>query len=201
MLRFPAVIFLASLGWAGSVAADPCMAIPDVGPTPSNLSPGSEFRGVVAYVGDGDSFCVALGPQPDAWVEVRLSDFYAPELTAAGGPEAKAALEDAVLWKRATCTAENRTYDRIAARCTVEGRPVPELLRAAGIKEGGVGRQARPYRPVVALSTVPVSRGSFRNCAAARAAGAAPLYRGQPGYGAHMDGDGDGVACEPFRRR
>lgn len=41
---------------------------------------------------------------------------------------------------------------------------------------------------------------AFRNCAAARAAGAAPLYRGQPGYGAHMDGDGDGIACEPYRR-
>lgn len=42
---------------------------------------------------------------------------------------------------------------------------------------------------------------AFRNCAAARAAGAAPLYRGQPGYGAHMDGDGDGVACERYRGR
>lgn len=46
----------------------------------------------------------------------------------------------------------------------------------------------------------PVSN-PYRNCAAARAAGAAPLYRGQPGYGAHMDGDGDGIACEPYRRR
>ena len=36
---------------------------------------------------------------------------------------------------------------------------------------------------------------------AAWAAGAAPLYRGQPGYRPEMDGDGDGVACEPFRRR
>ena len=45
-----------------------------------------------------------------------------------------------------------------------------------------------------------VSIWSYRNCAQARAAGAAPLYRGQPGYGAHMDGDGDGVACEPYRR-
>ena len=46
-----------------------------------------------------------------------------------------------------------------------------------------------------------LSYGAFRNCAAARAAGAAPLYRGQPGYGAHMDGDGDGIACEPYRHR
>ncbi|MEU5844242.1 DUF1524 domain-containing protein [Rhodococcus sp. NPDC047139] len=36
----------------------------------------------------------------------------------------------------------------------------------------------------------------FENCAAARAAGAAPLYAGQPGYRPKMDGDGDGVACE-----
>lgn len=36
----------------------------------------------------------------------------------------------------------------------------------------------------------------FENCAAAREAGAAPLHKGEPGYGAHMDGDGDGVACE-----
>ncbi|MFD1814741.1 GmrSD restriction endonuclease domain-containing protein [Rhodococcus gannanensis] len=36
----------------------------------------------------------------------------------------------------------------------------------------------------------------FANCAAARAAGAAPLYAGRPGYRAEMDGDGDGVACE-----
>ena len=36
----------------------------------------------------------------------------------------------------------------------------------------------------------------FENCAAARAAGLTPLYRGSPGYGAHLDGDGDGVACE-----
>jgi hypothetical protein len=29
-----------------------------------------------------------------------------------------------------------------------------------------------------------------------RAAGAAPLYRGQPGYSSRLDRDGDGVACE-----
>ncbi len=36
----------------------------------------------------------------------------------------------------------------------------------------------------------------YANCAAARAAGAAPLYRGQPGYRPALDRDGDGVACE-----
>lgn len=37
---------------------------------------------------------------------------------------------------------------------------------------------------------------AYPNCAAARAAGAAPLYRGQPGYSSKLDRDGDGVACE-----
>jgi hypothetical protein len=37
---------------------------------------------------------------------------------------------------------------------------------------------------------------SYASCAAARAAGAAPLHRGEPGYRSSLDGDGDGVACE-----
>lgn len=36
----------------------------------------------------------------------------------------------------------------------------------------------------------------FRNCAAARAAGRTPIIAGQPGYGRHLDRDGDGRACE-----
>jgi hypothetical protein len=38
--------------------------------------------------------------------------------------------------------------------------------------------------------------GAYANCSAARAAGAAPVRRGDPGYGRHLDRDGDGVACE-----
>lgn len=36
----------------------------------------------------------------------------------------------------------------------------------------------------------------YANCTAARAAGAAPLYRGEPGYRSGLDRDGDGIACE-----
>lgn len=38
----------------------------------------------------------------------------------------------------------------------------------------------------------------YSGCNEVRAAGKAPLYRGSPGYGEHMDGDGDGIACEPY---
>jgi hypothetical protein len=37
----------------------------------------------------------------------------------------------------------------------------------------------------------------YPRCAAARAAGVAPIYRGSPGYREGLDADGDGVACEP----
>lgn len=38
----------------------------------------------------------------------------------------------------------------------------------------------------------------YEDCDAARAAGAAPLHRGDPGYRPELDRDGDGVACEPY---
>lgn len=37
---------------------------------------------------------------------------------------------------------------------------------------------------------------AFANCAAARAAGRAPVRRGEPGYGPHLDRDNDGIGCE-----
>ena len=37
----------------------------------------------------------------------------------------------------------------------------------------------------------------YPGCNAVRAAGKAPLYRDQPGYRPEMDGDDDGIACEP----
>jgi hypothetical protein len=36
----------------------------------------------------------------------------------------------------------------------------------------------------------------YKSCAEAKAAGAAPLHRGDPGYRSGLDRDGDGVACE-----
>jgi endonuclease YncB( thermonuclease family) len=68
----------------------------------------------------------------------------------------------------------------------------------------------RQFAPPLVRAAAPVRRSSafsqstavwFRNCNDARAAGAVPLYRGQAGYRPQMDGDGDGIACEPYRGR
>ena len=122
---------------AGPTLADPCKAIPDKGPMPAYLSPGATFSGRVVYVGDGDGLCVAVGQGPETWVEVRLEDFYAPELHEPGGPEAKSALEGLAMGRRAVCVADHQSYDRVVARCSIGGRELGDLMRSAGVAEGG----------------------------------------------------------------
>jgi len=53
-----------------------------------------------------------------------------------------------------------------------------------------------PLAPLPLVPPPPQSSVYYPNCKAARAAGAAPIYREQPGYRPGLDRDGDGVACE-----
>lgn len=41
----------------------------------------------------------------------------------------------------------------------------------------------------------------YSGCREARAAGDAPVYAGSPHYAPWLDGDHDGIGCEPYRRR
>ena len=130
----------AFMALATPAMADPCKAIPDKGPAPAWLAPGSEFSGRVTYIGDGDSLCVAVGPGAAGLVEVRVADFYAPELSAPGGAQAKAALERIAMGRRVSCAADHQSYDRIVAWCELEGVSLGDRMREAGIREGGRGR-------------------------------------------------------------
>ena len=66
---------------------------------------------------------------------------------------------------------------------------------------GGGATAAPASAPATTRSSAPPSRPSggsvyYQNCSAARAAGAAPIRRGEPGYASKLDRDNDGVACE-----
>ena len=61
---------------------------------------------------------------------------------------------------------------------------------------GGAAPARYDLAPSSAQTLRPSGGGTFRNCSDARAAGAAPVRRGDPGYGRHLDRDGDGVGCE-----
>jgi hypothetical protein len=61
-----------------------------------------------------------------------------------------------------------------------------------GASTGGGRAPARDYQ----LMGAGTATRRYANCTAARAAGAAPVYAGTPGYGPHLDRDGDGIGCE-----
>ena len=78
---------------------------------------------------------------------MRLADFFAPELNE-GGSAAKAALERLAMNRAIVCVPQRgfngdiRTWDRIVARCQIGNRSVGDLMRGAGVREGG-----RAYQP------------------------------------------------------
>jgi uncharacterized protein with LGFP repeats len=69
-----------------------------------------------------------------------------------------------------------------------------------GYIEWSAATGARVNSPIVPVVAPPPptapSATYYANCDAARAAGAAPIYRGEPGYRSALDRDADGVACE-----
>jgi hypothetical protein len=76
----------------------------------------------------------------------------------------------------------------------------PEPLDPANLPDCAENDKSTPctYHDSPLVLTPETSQPSvyYPNCAAARAAGAAPLWRGEPGYGTHLDRDGDGIPCE-----
>jgi hypothetical protein len=71
------------------------------------------------------------------------------------------------------------------------------LRDSAVVSVGSVATES-PLPPESTTRPAPWSAWDvyYENCDAARAAGAAPVYAGDPGYGSHLDRDGDGVGCE-----
>lgn len=140
-LALTSAVLIAGVLTATAAQADPCAA-------PVNTyKAGTEITGVVRYVGDGDSLCVGSSRDPKTWIEIRVADFYAPELNSAGGRDAKRALERAAMGREAVCTVQRgnngRTYsyDRLIAVCRVGGLSLGDSMRRAGVSEGGNGRR------------------------------------------------------------
>ena len=60
----------------------------------------------------------------------------------------------------------------------------------------GSGTRTRVGMRALSMSGVEGESTYFPNCSAARAAGAAPVRAGSPGYSRKLDRDGDGIGCE-----
>lgn len=119
--------------WTKEAAAIAPLTVADCrAPLPDQ---GAHFEGEVSYVGDGDGLCVGF---EKGGVLVRLHDFRALELNQKGGAGAKRVLRDIALGAYVRCESFGSAgYRRVSAVCRIDGESVGDLLRKAGLEEGG----------------------------------------------------------------
>ncbi|SDX55378.1 Excalibur calcium-binding domain-containing protein [Geodermatophilus africanus] len=122
--------------------------------------------------------------------------------TAAAAAQARIEQQSLTITQRAT-DLDQREQDLIARESAVRAAEQAATSRtgtsssssssssSSGSVSSGAGNAsvAEPEPQVSAIA-------SYANCTEARAAGAAPVRVGDPGYGRHLDRDGDGVGCE-----
>lgn len=102
----------------------------------------------------------------------------------------------------------------VAAPPAPQAVPAPQPLVQAPPPTAAPAPRVAPAPPVkpeppvapaprVAPTPVPETQAGesssavyYKNCTAARAAGAAPIHKGEPGYRSALDRDGDGTACD-----
>jgi endonuclease YncB( thermonuclease family) len=171
---------------------------------------------LVTRVIDGDTIELRNGEA------VRFVGIDTPERGECGYAEATANMERLVLGKRVrlTMSDEDRDkYDRLLRYVDVGRKDagLNQINRGFAIarydSRDGYGYHPRENKYIAADKATPdfqctpapkpnphpapeQQSAYYENCTAAREAGAAPVYRGDPGYGSHLDRDGDGVACE-----
>jgi hypothetical protein len=92
--------------------------------------------------------------------------------------------------------AEHDAIARVLGSCPGQRLPVDTTHAPTRVDQ----HVTEPSHPTAAASSQPRSLvgGStyYQNCDAVRAAGAAPIHVGDPGYSRKLDRDGDGVGCE-----
>nr|WP_236783109.1 DUF1524 domain-containing protein [Arthrobacter sp. QXT-31] len=89
----------------------------------------------------------------------------------------------------------------VAAPAPAVAQPEPVVAAPAPVAPAPAAAAPAPA-PVVSAPVMPAPLSAapaaayYANCSAAKAAGAAPLYVGSPGYRPALDRDSDGIACE-----
>ncbi|KFK87781.1 hypothetical protein IX27_17915 [Streptomyces sp. JS01] len=91
----------------------------------------------------------------------------------------------------------------VTVTATPEPAPTVTKVKKVRVTVTAAPPEPKPAKKPVARDDSSGSNGGsggtstyYQNCDAVRAAGASPIRSGQPGYGPHLDRDGDGVGCE-----
>ncbi|GAA1422826.1 excalibur calcium-binding domain-containing protein [Agrococcus citreus] len=154
---------------------------------------GSEFDARQQAV--AEELGAALIAQERAETEARDLEREVRELEPQAGEveTLQASLEDE---RAAVVTMQQERDDALAAVAELQSRIASLEADAAAVpaRPAPVAQPQPAAQPAPAAA--PAAAAHYANCAAARAAGAAPLRAGSPGYRSGLDRDGDGVACE-----
>ncbi|WP_314172839.1 excalibur calcium-binding domain-containing protein [Streptomyces winkii] len=144
-------------------------------------------------------------PRRPAWARKRvllpglfLTWFFGFALGTAGESGSAAPEERAV----ASATPRPTATATVTETAAPEAEPAPTVTETEKVKvRTTVTVTAKPHDNGTSGSGSGSGSGGsgsvhYGNCSEARAAGAAPVHRGEPGYGRHLDRDGDGVGCD-----
>ncbi|MDT0200721.1 DUF1524 domain-containing protein [Nocardioides sp. AE5] len=96
----------------------------------------------------------------------------------------------------ATSTPQPKATAKASPKPKATQAPKPKATSKASPKPKPKATPTPKPKPKPKPTPTPTVPKVFKNCTEARAAGAAPVYRGDPGYGKHLDRDGDGIGCE-----
>ncbi|HLU54059.1 MAG TPA: excalibur calcium-binding domain-containing protein [Pseudonocardia sp.] len=205
-----AIIVFAGIVGAGEPAATAASSatstVPTTAPTtttpaattssaPVAATPDERFAAAVAATGEllevGRSICGSIGVP--GVTHAGLVD----ELAASRWG---AALAEAVVTSAEVNLCPDRRFvaaapQPLAQPAPAQAAPAPAAPARPEPREQGTRRPETRTQQAPEPKKAP-SKRSFKNCTEARAAGAAPLYAGEPGYRGALDRDKDGVACE-----
>ena len=91
--------------------------------------------------------------------------------------------------------AERVAIERVLSGCP--GQPLPTPAQVTPPPTDPRAPVGQPPTPAPGPGSGAAAWSApYVNCDAARAAGAAPVHRGDPGYASHLDRDGDGTGCD-----
>lgn len=190
----------------GSDAADRAATVESATPTPTptptdpTQKPCATEAATQEY--DGVTFVCALGEEDGGfiWLSQEEADRYAAERAAVAKAAAdKAAAEKAAAEKAAAekAAAEKAAAEKAAAERAAAEQAAAQKAAAEQAARDEAARIAAEQAAQQAVQAPPAPAAVYYpNCAAARAAGAAPVYQGTPGYGTHLDRDRDGIGCD-----
>ncbi len=147
--------------------------------------------GVLIWMSEDDSKkLLAVRAEAEKAAAAKAAEDQAAAQQAEAARVAAQKVADDAAW----AAAQQAEAERVAAQKVADDAAwaAAQQAEADRLAAEQAAQQAPPIQGFVEVPT----NVYYKNCTDAKNAGAAPVHVGQPGYGSHLDRDGDGIGCE-----